>query len=67
VAITAILLGLPFTGYCEWQNVYVKHAWAYAPLTPTVGIGGVAIGFPLTQWVIVPALTFWQVHRGASA
>ncbi len=66
VAVTTMAIGLVFTGYSEWQNVYVKQTWAYSPMMPTVNIGGIAIGLsPLAQWVIVPALAFLLVHRSS--
>ena len=56
----AIAISLILTAY----NNYVKHAWAYAPMMPTVRFEGIAIGIaPLAQWALIPALAFWCIHR----
>lgn len=63
VAGIALPLGLLYTGYSEWHNVYVKQAWAYAPSMPTMRVGEFAIGLsPLLQWVVIPAIGFFLTH-----
>lgn len=53
-------VGVLWTVYAEWQNVYVRGAWEYAPSMPTIfGIGVL----PLLQWVAVPGATLWLVRR----
>ena len=48
-----IVIGLAFTGFSEWYNVYQRHSWNYADAMPLVfGIGLT----PLLQWIVVPAL-----------
>lgn len=64
VAFTAVLLGLAYTGFSEWLNVYVRQSWQYASSMPVLKILGYDIGFsPLTQWIIVPGLVFFALHR----
>ena len=59
VAILAIGLGIAYTVFSEWLNVYVRRSWAYADWMPTVTIGTVRIGLsPLLQWLVVPTLAF---------
>lgn len=59
VASIAIALGLLYTIYSEFQNVYVRQSWSYAAWMPTIDIGGHAIGAaPLLQWIVVPLLAF---------
>ena len=58
--LVAVLLGVLWTVYAEWHNVYVRGAWAYSPSMPTLfGIGLL----PLLQWVAVPGATLWLVRR----
>ncbi|MBI5752148.1 MAG: hypothetical protein HZA59_08405 [Hydrogenophilales bacterium] len=48
-----IVLGLVYTVFSEWYNVYQLRAWSYAASMPLVmGIGLV----PLMQWLVVPIL-----------
>lgn len=59
VAILAILLGISYTAFSEWLNVYVYRSWGYDPAMPTVPILGYSIGVsPLAQWLIIPAAVF---------
>jgi hypothetical protein len=59
VAILAIAIGIAYTAFSEWLNVYVRKSWAYSHWMPTVTLGGVHIGLsPLLQWAIVPTLAF---------
>ena len=59
VAIVAIALGIAYTAFSEWLNVYVRRSWAYADWMPTVTVGTVRIGLsPLLQWLVVPTLAF---------
>jgi hypothetical protein len=59
VAALAIPLGIAYTAFSEWHNVYVRQSWGYDPAMPTVTILGHEIGAsPLAQWVFVPAAVF---------
>ena len=49
----AILSGLAYTVFSEWQNVYQTGSWAYAPAMPLLFGIGLA---PLLQWIVIPAL-----------
>jgi len=56
----ALVVGLVWTAGSEWQNVYVRGAWAYAPSMPTIlGVGLL----PLLQWVLLPPLGLAMVRR----
>jgi hypothetical protein len=51
--IIIIVIGVVFTGFSEWYNVYQTQAWSYAEAMPLVfGIGLT----PLLQWIVVSAL-----------
>lgn len=50
----AMVCGLLYTAYSEWNNVYVAGTWAYTAGMPRVFGIGLA---PLLQWVAVPALS----------
>lgn len=63
VAATIIMLGLAYTAYSEWHNVYVEQAWSYAASMPTLTLAGHAIGMtPLVQWLLVPGLALWAIR-----
>lgn len=46
-------LGVAYTAFSEWHNVYQVQAWSYAPEMPLIGGIGLA---PLMQWLLVPIL-----------
>lgn len=55
VAITAVIERLALDG--RWLN-----DWSYSPLMPVVP--GIGVGMsPLTQWLVLPPLVMWLVHR----
>jgi len=56
----ALVFGLGWTVYAEWQNVYVTGVWGYTPQMPTLLGIGVS---PLLQWLVLPALAFLLVRR----
>lgn len=59
VAALAIPLGIAYTAFSEWHNVYVRQFWGYDAAMPTVTILGHDIGVaPLAQWLFVPAAVF---------
>lgn len=63
VAVLAIVLGIAYTAFSEWLNVYVRQSWAYADWMPTVTVGGIRTGLsPLLQWLVVPTLAFLAVR-----
>lgn len=60
----ALVFGLGWTVYSEWQNVYVTGAWGYTSRMPTLLGIGVS---PLLQWIVLPALALlmarhWQAR-----
>ncbi len=64
VAIVAIVIGVAYTAFSEWLNVYVRKSWAYSVWMPTVGLGTVRFGLsPLLQWLIIPTLAFVAVDE----
>lgn len=59
IAVLAIVLGIAYTAYSEWHNVYVRRSWSYAAAMPTMEILGYRIGAsPLAQWLVVPTVVF---------
>ena len=59
----SMVLGLAYTGFSEWLNVYVRQSWTYSPLMPTLALGPIRIGLaPLAQWLIIPGFGFATVH-----
>ncbi|MCZ7661100.1 MAG: hypothetical protein M5U07_26280 [Xanthobacteraceae bacterium] len=64
VATVTIALGIAYTAYSEYHNVYVRRAWAYADAMPVVVVLGWRIGIsPLLQWLAVPGAAFWIMAR----
>ena len=60
IAALAIPLGIAYTGFSEWLNVYVRQSWIYDPAMPTMSVLGYQIGLsPLAQWLFVPAVVFF--------
>jgi hypothetical protein len=48
-----VVVGLIYTGFSEWYNVYQTQAWRYTEAMPLVfGVGLT----PLLQWIAVSAL-----------
>lgn len=59
VAVLTILLGVAYTAFSEWHNVYVRQSWSYGSAMPTLPILGYQIGVsPLAQWLVVPVAAF---------
>lgn len=60
----ALMIGVGYTAYSEWHNVYIKHAWSYTNAMPLFQVGTIAIGLsPLLQWIVAPAIAFAILHR----
>ena len=62
-AVIVILLGVGYTAFSEWRNVYELHAWRYASSMPLVFGIGIA---PLLQWICIPVISL-RVYRRISA
>ena len=57
-----VALGLGYTVFSEWYNVYRVGAWAYAEIMPRIlGIGLT----PLVQWLVVPVAMLMRVRRAS--
>ncbi len=54
-------LGLAYTAYSEWRNVYVVGAWGYSSAMPT--LFGIGLS-PLAQWLVLPPVAVWLTRRG---
>lgn len=56
-------VGLAYTGFSEWLNVYVRQSWTYSALMPTMAFGTIRIGLsPLAQWLIIPGVGFATIY-----
>lgn len=61
-AVLACALGIGYTLYSEWLNVYVKGTWAYSdhmPLMPPLDVGL----SPLMQWLVLPSAALFVARR----
>ena len=57
LAALIILIGIGYTAFSEWLNVYVRHSWTYSPMMPLLHIGAIGFGLsPLLQWIVVPSI-----------
>jgi len=65
VAIAAIAFGLIYTVFSEWLNVDIRKTWAYKESMPRLPVFGTGLT-PVLQWLMVPTLGFWIVHRARS-
>lgn len=64
VALLAIGLGVAYTGFSEWLNVYQRRSWAYSEWMPLLPLGPWRIGLsPILQWLIVPTVSMWVASR----
>lgn len=64
VATLALALGIAYTAFSEWHNVYVRGTWSYDAAMPTLPIIGYRIGVsPLAQWLVVPSAVFAAMAR----
>jgi hypothetical protein len=60
VDIAAILFGVGYTVFSEWRNTTVTMTWTYAPSMPQ--LAGIGLS-PVAQWLLVPPLALWAVHK----
>ncbi len=64
VAILTVLIGISYTLYSEWLNIYIHKSWAYNDLMPLLSLGPWQIGLsPLLQWLILPSIALWQSKK----
>jgi len=57
-----VVMGVIYTLFSEYLNVYINHSWSYSgymPLLPIVNIGLV----PLFQWIILPPVVIFITKR----
>lgn len=57
-----VAAGLIITIALEWVLTEVLHRWSYAPEMPTLPVLGTGV-LPLLQWLILPPVLLWFVHR----
>jgi hypothetical protein len=58
-----VALGLGYTVFSEWYNVYRIGSWAYSETMPLIyGIGIT----PLVQWLVVPVTMLMLVRRASN-
>jgi hypothetical protein len=55
-----VAMGLAYTIFSEWYNVYQLRAWSYAASMSLVAGIGLA---PLMQWIVVPVLMIIVIRR----
>lgn len=55
-----VAVGLSYTAFSEYLNVYMRRSWEYSLWMPTfIGFGMV----PLVQWIVVPAMRMSAMKR----
>ena len=63
-ALVSTPLGVLYTGWSEWYNVYRAGNWQYDDAMPLLFGIGLA---PLLQWICVPYVTLFLVRRSRYA
>jgi hypothetical protein len=58
VAFLAMLFGVSYTVYSEWNNTVVTRSWSYAAAMPQ--ISGIGLS-PVAQWLAIPGFVFWRL------
>jgi hypothetical protein len=53
-------LGIGYTAYSEWRNIYITSSWGYDATMPM--LFGVGLS-PLAQWLVIPPVAVWLVRR----
>ena len=61
-ALVACFVGVSYTIYSEWVNVYVRGTWAYSDLMPIIPVLGVGVS-PLVQWIVLPSMGILLAER----
>jgi hypothetical protein len=56
------LVGILITTAFEWLATQVWSLWSYSGLMPMIPFLGVGL-VPLLQWIVLPPLVIWFVHR----
>lgn len=59
VACLAMLFGVSYTVYSEWNNTVITRSWSYAAAMPQ--IFGIGLS-PVAQWLVIPAFVFWRLY-----
>jgi hypothetical protein len=60
VAGLAVVLGLAYTVFSEWNNTVIARTWAYSTLMPT--FWGIGLS-PIAQWLLIPSVVFWRLSH----
>lgn len=64
VALITILFGVGYTIYSEWRNTTLTQSWTYTSAMPS--LFGIGLS-PLAQWIVIPSVIFWWIHRRLTA
>ena len=57
---TVLIMGVSYTLFSEYRNVFIEKNWSYSELMPE--IGGIGL-IPILQWVLLPALILYIIGR----
>lgn len=60
VALLAVIFGVCYTAFSEWNNTVVTRAWAYSSWMPT--LWGIGLS-PILQWLLIPMSVFWKLSK----
>ena len=59
------LLGVCYTVFSEWLNVFVREGWAYTDWMPVLPLLGTGLT-PVLQWLLLPGLAL-HLSQGTPA
>ncbi|PKQ08391.1 MAG: hypothetical protein CVT73_07365 [Alphaproteobacteria bacterium HGW-Alphaproteobacteria-12] len=62
VAIVTVAIGLAYTLFSEWLNIFIRASWAYSDLMPIIPLIDAGLS-PAAQWTVLPGLAFWWLNR----
>lgn len=60
VARIAVVFGVAYTVFSEWNNTVITRSWAYSTLMPT--FWGIGLS-PIAQWLLIPTVVFWRLSH----
>lgn len=62
ILLTTLTLGIAYTVFTEWRNIFMSQTWAYSNLMPLLPGSGIGLS-PLFQWLLIPPLGSWIACR----
>jgi hypothetical protein len=55
-------MGITYTAFSEYVNVYVRGSWGYSDMMPIIPLVEVGV-IPLIQWLVLPSIILTITSR----